>query len=75
MCNASFVVIKKIAPSSKVDFIGHFTSKKRETKIILCFDFNRVDKSFSIKNMHVADIYRETNKQNLLCAEEKILQK
>ena len=75
MCNASFVVIKKIAPKSEYDFNGYFTSKEMETKINLCLDFYRVDKSFSIKNMHVSNLYRERNKQNLICAEGKILQK
>ena len=74
-CNASWVVVEKIAPKSKFNFHGYLTNKTRETKINLCFDLYRVDKSFDISKIKLQDIHRTKSKQNLICANEKVIQK
>jgi hypothetical protein len=73
-CNVSWVMLEKIAPNAQFNFIGYFKNKTKQTQIKLCFDFIRVDKSFDVSKIKLRDINRTQNDQNLICAEEKLIQ-
>lgn len=77
LCNASFPKVIEIPPHGHHDFTAHFRATSHETKIKLGFDFYSVDKSFRINNQNLRGrtiFYRSTEQQNILWAEEKLIQ-
>jgi hypothetical protein len=73
-CNASYPRIQKIAPKGQYDFLAHFHSIRKETKINLGFDFYIVDKSIDLSKISLDKIHnRPTKEQNILWTGEKTI--
>jgi hypothetical protein len=71
-CNASYPKLVKIPAKGKYEFQAHFSSKNKEQKIKLGFDFYSVDKSINMSKVSLNGILiRPKSMQTIIWAEEK----
>jgi hypothetical protein len=70
-CNASWPEIRKITPHDSISFETHFVNRKPETTMKLGFDLFRVNSTFSIEQLSLADVhYRAEKNKTIVWADE-----